>query len=183
VAGAVALGALVLLGPPTQASPSFRFHDATSAQERIVRWAEGRFRLAGLALPPVEVYFHDDPAGCGGNSGYYIWGRLDLCAGEDDTPYVRGTIVHELSHAWLDLNVSVKTRSEFQRVRGLASWNDYRRPWGLRGCEQAAEVITWFLGPGLTPLIPGHPDEADLDAGYRVLTGRVPPRAVGITPA
>jgi hypothetical protein len=44
-------------------------------------------------------------------------------------------------------------------------------------------VITWFLGPGLTPLIPGHPEEAELDTGYRVLTGRFPPRAVGIIAA
>jgi hypothetical protein len=171
----VLLGALVLVGPPSQPSPSFRLHEVTPAQEQIVRWAIGRFQSAGLTLPAVEVYFHDDPVRCRGNSGYYVWGRLDLCLGEKDTPYVRATIVHELAHAWLDLNVSDETRSKFQRVRGLTTWNDDRQPWGLRGCEQAAEVIAWFLGPGLTPLIPGHPDEADLDAGYRVLTGRLPP--------
>jgi hypothetical protein len=183
VAGAVVLGALVLVGPPTQASPSFRLHEPTPIQEGIVGWAIGRFRSAGLELPSVEVYFHDGPEGCGGNSGYYVWGRLDLCTGEKDTPYVRGTIVHELSHAWLDLNVSDDTRSEFQRVRRLSTWNDHRQPWGLRGCEQAAEVIAWFLGPGLTPLIPGHPDEAELETGYRVLTGRFPPPAVSVTAA
>jgi hypothetical protein len=61
------------------------------------------------------------------------------------------------------------------RVRGVQTWNDGDQPWGLRGYEQAAEVITWYIGPGLTPLLPDHPDPAALQQAYRVLTGMAPP--------
>jgi len=147
----------------------------TPDQMRTVEWAIDRFRVAGLTLPQLDVTYHGDPAGCAGNSGLYAVGHLDVCTGGKASSYARKTIVHELAHAWIDANVSAAGRSEFMRSRGLESWNDGGTPWGLRGSEQAAEVITWFVGPGLTPMLPDHPDPAQLAVPYQVLTGTAPP--------
>jgi hypothetical protein len=166
---------LSLLSPPTTATGRLTVVDGSARETMMIDWAVGRFRAAGLALPAVEVSFHADASGCAGNSGYYLEGRLDLCAGHQNTPYARKVIIHELSHAWINLHVSWEMRAAFLKMRGLESWGDPDQAWGLRGSEQAAEVITRFLGPGLTPLIPGHPDDEELAAAYRLLTGASPP--------
>lgn len=161
------LGALV---PSGLTSPLISVHGGTQDQVAIVDWAIGRFDAAGLTLPPLEVNFHVDPSGCLGNSGLYDAGHLDVCT-SGQSSYARKTIVHELAHAWIDRNVPAALRSKFMRMRGTETWNDGDQPWGLRGYEQAAEVITWVVGPGLTPLLPDHPDPAAIEGAYRVLTG------------
>lgn len=167
--------ALMFLIPPNGTTDGISVRGGTGDQTRMVEWAVGRFRSAGLALPSLEVNFHADPSGCAGNSGLYRGGRLDVCTDDQGSPYARKAIVHELSHAWIDSNVSAASRDEFLRIRGLETWNDSDQPWGRRGYEQAAEVITWFVGPGLTPLLTDHPDPTELDMPYRVLTGMAPP--------
>ena len=174
LAVAALLGAVALLARPIQAQGS-TIHDGTARQRAVVGWALGRYREAGLDLPALDIYFHADPSGCGGNSGLYLAGRLDVCAGDQDTPYVRKTIVHELAHAWADRNVTAEVRAAFLQARGLPTWDDRDEPWGLRGAEQAAEVIAWAIGPGLEPLIPGHPTADELSTSYRILTGETPP--------
>lgn len=168
-------GALGLLASPGLTSYMISVHGGTPGQVAMVDWAIGRFETAGLTLPPLEVSFHPAPSGCMGNSGLYDAGRLDVCTLDQEAAYARKTIVHELAHAWIEGNVPAASRARFMRLRGVQSWNDGDQPWGLRGYEQAAEVITWFIGPGLAPLLPDHPDPAALRQAYRALTGMAPP--------
>jgi len=62
-------------------------------------------------------------------------------------------------------------------VRGLRAWNSSADPWGLRGYEQAAEILAWGLGERiLTPTIPDN-DPERIAASYELLTGTSIPRA------
>jgi hypothetical protein len=148
----------------------------TAEQRAVVAWAVERYEAAGMRLPQVEIRFHADPVACGANSGYYAGGRLDVCVTEI-SPYARNVVLHELAHAWCDRNLMASTIDRFLRLRGLRTWNDPRVAWGLRGTEQAAEIIAWAVGRlPIDPLVPGdgighRPDENELRAGFRVLTG------------
>lgn len=159
---------------PASAGP-ITVEGATQAQRALVEWALGRYRRAGLELPPVDVHFHADPAGCGGNSGFYASGRLDMCVTEI-TPYARNVIVHELAHAWSDRNLSAEERDRFLHFRHLTAWDSWDDPWAYRGTEQAAEIITWGVGDrAIPPLLEDDDDPEQLLAAYEVLTGGAPP--------
>jgi hypothetical protein len=174
-----ALAALTLAGRwdggrgPTEA---IRLGAATPEQRAIVEWAIERYERAGLELPPLDVVFHDDPAGCRGNSGFYSPGRLDVCS-TDDRDYARKVVVHELAHAWSVANLSAEDRERFLDEQGLDRWSSWEVPWGMRGFERAAEIITWGVGDrSMRPLLPDR-DPADLEAVYRMLTGLAAPAA------
>ena len=82
----------------------------------------------------------------------------------------RRTLLHEMSHVWLDQHTNVSTRSSFLNLRGLASWNSRRDPWRFRGFEQAAEILSWGLGERiLSAQIPDN-DPGQLAGIYELLT-------------
>jgi hypothetical protein len=149
------------------------FRGGTPAQRAVVGWAVERYVRAGMPLPSLDVRFHDDPAGCGGNSGFYANGLLDVCV-PGDSPYARNVVVHELAHAWCEAHLAPQAIDRFLRLRGLRAWNDPDDPWGVRGTEQAAEVITWAVGDrAIEPLIPGDAlGPRALRAAFVTLTGR-----------
>jgi hypothetical protein len=148
---------------------------ATPAERRVVTWVVERFDEAGLTLPTLAIAFHADPAGCHGNSGLFREGRLDVCTRGKTVAYQRNVVMHELAHAWSALNLTHAEIVSFTDARALSSWNDPSVPWGYRGFEQAAEVITWGIGDrAIAPLIPGDPDEDELGAAFELLTGRAP---------
>jgi post-segregation antitoxin (ccd killing protein) len=143
---------------------------ATPQQLDLIRWAVGRFEAAGLEPPAVEIEFHDDPNGCGGHLGYAKAGHVDVCTALVNAATRRAPL-HEMSHAWLEQNARPSTVARFLDLRGLTSWNSSRDPWPLRGCEQAAEIISWALGERiLTAQIPDN-DPRHMDDAYRLLTG------------
>jgi hypothetical protein len=164
-------------GRPTQEGA--RLIGATPNERLLADWALERYRRAGLELPPVEIVFHRDPAACLDNSGLYRSGRLDVCAVDGMVAYSRKVLLHELAHAWIEADLTAGDRERFLELRGLPSWNSRAVPWGLRGCEQAAEIVTWGLGEGtIAPLLPTSVDTETLASLYEGLTGRAP-----ITPA
>jgi hypothetical protein len=154
-------------------------HGGTPAQRTLVEWALGQYHTAGLELPAVDVWFHADPEDCGGgNSGFYAGGRLDICVTEI-TPYARNVIVHELAHAWQDLNLDEADERRFLQLRNLTTWNSWDVPWAFRGTEQAAEILTWGVGDrAIPPLLEGDDDPEQLRAAYEMLTGSLPPDRV-----
>jgi hypothetical protein len=148
--------------------------DASPEQERIVTWAIGRYGRAGLELPRIVLQFHDDPRGCGNNSGYTLGDRIDICT-TGTRAYVRATLLHEMAHVWLEKYASEELRMGFLRLRGLNTWDSPEAPWGLRGVEQAAETIAWGLGEGtIEPLIPDDGPDG-LTLAFEFLTGGRPP--------
>lgn len=141
---------LALQGPTSGVSEpeaGLRIHDAGAGQEALVRWAASRFQEAGLALPPLDVVLHADPAACDGNLGFFraTEGRVELCTSELSERTAKLTILHELAHARDRHALSEETREAFLELRGLSVWSSSDTAWRMRGEEQAAEVITWAL--------------------------------------
>jgi hypothetical protein len=115
-----------------------------------VTWAFDRFDRAGLALPEVILTFHDDLGPCNGYYGSFRASdplRVDICGfnGNRFLPMPRKMILHELSHAWLQSNVSQEVRARFLEFRGLDKWAEQSVDWTERGFEHAAEVMAWAL--------------------------------------
>ncbi len=97
-------------------------------------------------------------------------------------------MLHELAHAWANLELSDDDRERFVRFRGLAGWNDQSHSWGERGTEHAAEVIAWGLmdvAPHVRWVEEGvesfrlltipDSDVDELSAGFELLTGSESP--------
>jgi hypothetical protein len=148
----------------------------TPRERELATWVLARYRSAGLELPAVEIEFHPDPSGCRDNSGFYRANHLDVCIADQADAYARRVLVHELAHAWSESSLTAADRARFLRLRGLDTWNSWDEPWGARGFEQAAEVLTWGVGDGATRiLLPDHDDAASLTRAYLSLTGLQPP--------
>lgn len=140
----------------------------TSEQVEMARWAVGRFESAGLTLPPIQIRFHADLEGCGGHLGYYRRGAVDVC-GVSANLMARRNLLHEMSHAWAETNVTGDRRVRFLELRGLETWNGYYVPWRERGFEHAAEILAWHLGDRiLTPTVPDNERE-QLEAAVEAL--------------
>jgi hypothetical protein len=140
------------------------------AQRQLARWAVTRFERAGLDAPTAEIRFHSSLSGCGGHLGYAQIGRVDVCTVLVNE-MARRNLLHEMSHIWIDQNISRATRERFLGLRHLSAWNDSSDPWPERGCEQGAEIMAWALGDRiLTPQVPDN-EPARLHAAYRLLTG------------
>jgi hypothetical protein len=143
---------------------------ATPGQVEMVRWAVGRFRVAALEPPEVEIAFHGDPSGCGGHLGFAKGGAVDVCSALVNA-MARRALLHEMSHVWLDQHVDDETKARFLVLRDLPSWNVSSDPWRLRGYEQGAEIISRAIGERiLTPQIL-YEELGELDLAFRLLTG------------
>lgn len=155
---------------PVTVRPSVTVYGADREQVRLVRWAAGRFESARLDVPKVEIHFHQDSAECGGHMGYAKDGRVDVCTVLMNE-MARRNLLHEMSHIWVDENVSQTVRKRFLELRGVRAWNASTDPWDERGYEQGAEIMAWVLGTRiLTAQIPDN-DPQQLAAGFELLTG------------
>jgi hypothetical protein len=157
--------------------PNIEVIGATPEQLALARWAVGRFEMAGLKPPALEIAFHGDTAGCEGHMGWARSGRVGVCtvlANEMS----RRNLLHEMSHIWLDQNIGIGTRNAFLRERGLSSWNSPRDPWELRGYEQGAEIMAWALGNRIMSAQTPDNAPAQLAAGFELLTGLEIPSGV-----
>jgi hypothetical protein len=176
----VATAAVLTLGPAQMRATvigPIAVRDATAEQLQLTHWAVQRYEAAGLKLPYVELTFHADPSGCGDNSGFFSGsGRLDMCV-PGTSPLARNVLVHELAHAWCETHLNASDERRFLAFRDLTAWNSYDVPWGLRGMEQAAEIIDWAVGDRMIPpLLPDGTDHpAQLRAAYRELTDTAAP--------
>ena len=156
--------ATVSIGPDVEVT------GATPEQLAMARWAIGRFEIAGLEPPAVEIDFHADASGCDGHFGYAKSGQVDVCTVLVNE-MARRNLLHEMSHVWIDQNVSRSARERFLEFRGLRSWNASVDPWEERGYEQGAEIMAWALGDRiLTAQVPDN-DPMQLGAGFEILTG------------
>ena len=151
--------------------PNVEVRGATPGQLAMARWAVGRFETAGLVPPAVDIEFHGEESGCGGHLGFARSGQVDVCSVLVNA-MARRALLHEMSHVWLDQNVSPSTRATFLALRGLPSWNSHGDLWRFRGYEQGAEIISWAIGERiLTAQIPDN-DPVQMAPAYELLTGR-----------
>jgi hypothetical protein len=183
----------VVTGTVEAGGQGIEIHNGTPALERLVRWAVGRFQVAGLPAPPVASVAFNREAHTVQCSGEHDGLTLDLgvtaqvllCLGQADacaddactsfSPNVRLLILHELAHAWMDRYVDEPTRQAFLARMGLQEWYAPGFDWGLRGVEQAAQVIAWGLmdEPIRTTRL-GDRSCGELAAAFELLTGAAP---------
>lgn len=142
--------------PGTILMSSVTVRGGTDEQRQLAHWAVSRFRAADLVLPTVELRFHTDPSACGDHFGFYRAGIVNMC-GINVNLMARRNLLHEISHAWVEANLTEEQRERFLRFCGITSWNSPSVDWRERGSEQAAEILAWYLGERiLTPTVPGN---------------------------
>src|SRR4029079_18782097 len=87
----------------------------------------------------------------------------------------RLTTLHELAHAWAELQLSAAERAAFLELRGLDVWYDPGVPRHERGAEHAAEVVSWGLMDEMIPIIRIYDAEPPrLSEASCLLVGRAP---------
>jgi len=175
--------ALAMGGP---AEPGIHIHHASAAERRLVAWAIGRYRLAGLTLPSLDIEFRPAEA-CGDAWARYERDRQRIvdCDTSSSASWVpaadvKEVLLHELAHAWDAASLTDGVRRRFMAMRGLTTWQGPITEWRSLGSEQAAEIIAWGLmdeglGPltdRLTTIFRMHSD--DLPVAFQLLTGRAP---------
>jgi hypothetical protein len=181
------LTALLALAPllppvaPAASPPRITVDGATARQRAMVAWALGRYRIAGLRLPDLEIDFRP-PKDCGLDWAYFDRDRSLIvdCEPSWSRPEAMETLLHELAHAWDLASLSDRTRRAFLAFRGLQSWRGAGTPWRQRGAEQMAEIVAWGLSedglPELTDRLTTifHMRAADLGRSFTLLTGLRP---------
>ncbi len=168
------------LGPTVGLDPVVTVVGADREQLALVDDALDSFRAAGLALPNLEVIFHDDPAECRGHDGlfqaqYTPW-RLLVCS---DLAFV---VTHEMAHAWEAATLDDADRLAYTEYREMTTWDDTAAEWGDRAVEDAAFVVQQNLMAGNVRL--DTPVWAERTQAFEALTGRrsplLPPAVPGV---
>lgn len=155
---------------PVTVQEGIRTFGGEQERVRLVAWAAGRFEIAGLEAPEVDVHFHQDTAGCAGHLGLELGGRVDHCV-----PHVseiaRDVLLHEMGHAWIDEYVATPLRERFTELRGLTEWNTTGVPFEAKAYEHGAEIMAWGLGTRwFAPEIPDR-EPWQLREAFELLTG------------
>lgn len=150
-----------------------RVYASDPDQVAEARDALDRFATAGIELPYVEIWAHDDLSGCRLNADdesppagvYFQRAGVDIifqCG-------VLFTLLHELSHAH-DVNfLSEDERAEFLSIRDADSWRHEK--WARAAGEHFADVMAWGLTDGeVRPSRTRPNDNASLDAAFSKAT-------------
>jgi hypothetical protein len=160
--------------------PQVEFVDMPPEFEVAADWAIGLFDEAALDLPPIRYEFNGDaPGPCADRPGlrHSVEGVdvIEICTSEMSNA-TQGMILHETAHAWIEHNLTPERKAAFQELRGWTYWRNYEAAaWHENGTEQAAEIMVWGLIDRPLAMVRINQNSCDeLDAGYRVLTGRAP---------
>jgi hypothetical protein len=182
----LALAASLLLplgGPDGTVAPAAVTIDASSAAwVEQVEWGVGRFRRAGLELPPMAVTVHADRAPCDGNDGLFrprVPVEVHLCSpAPTGSRAARLITLHELAHAWAETQLTGDRRASFLAHRRLRAWRDPALAPHEWGAEHAAEVVSWGLMDEVVPIVRIYDAEPEvLSVAFEHLTGRAVERA------
>ena len=154
-------------------------NSASPQWARRIEWGLDRFRIAGLALPPLSISVHDNDGPCEGNSGLYRTnepGEVHLCsASRADSTTAKLITLHELAHAWAETQLTNDQQAAFLQLRALDTWVDQRVPTHRWGAEHAAEVVSWGLMDEAVPIVRIYNAEpAELTVAFESLTGQAP---------
>jgi hypothetical protein len=131
--------AVLPIAPVVSMQPDITVTGASADEAAALAKAIDRFRTAGLALPDLEVVFHDESAPCKGHEGLFQahqtpW-RVQICS---ELAFV---VTHELAHAWERANLTDDDRQRFLDHEGLTTWSSTEADRSDRGIEEAAFVI------------------------------------------
>jgi hypothetical protein len=133
----------------------------------LLEFGLARFASQGLELPEIRFEFHPGPTDCDGNTGFYVTETRTVAMCSLD----KKTMLHELAHAWAEVNLTVEEKEAFTRSYGLEAWNVATDPWTERGTERAAEIIAWaLLDRSATIRFMEHADDGSNRPVFRLLT-------------
>jgi hypothetical protein len=179
----------------TPAGHEVSVHNGTPLLEQVLQDALGRFTAANLAEPTFDAVTFEPSRQCVGRSGrlvqsegvrnlYICLFESDLCPGagqcQEPNISIRGTVLHELAHAWTLDHVSGELEGPFLELVGLDVWQKDDLPWSEQGTEYSAEVIAWGLLDRPSRMVRiGDPACEDLKAAFRLLTDAEPLQACG----
>ncbi len=113
----------------------------TVEQQTLVDFASDRFDSQNLELPEIKIQFHDSLETCGLHQGLYVerTKSLHMCSVD------KKIMLHEMAHAWANLNMTSERQQAFVEWLGLKTWNGHDEAWEDRATEHAAETIAWGL--------------------------------------
>lgn len=174
----------------TPAGHEVSVHNGTPLLEQVLQDALSRYADANLEEPTFDAVTFEPSRQCIGRSGrliqsegvrnlYLCFFESDLCLGtgqcQEPTLSVRGTVLHELAHAWTLDHVSSDLEGRFLDLVGLDIWYQDDLPWSEQGVEYSAEVIAWGLLDRPSRMVRiGDPPCEDLAAAFRLLTDTAP---------
>src|SRR4051794_30484029 len=121
VTGAMSVGSAYAETGRPHPQPAVTTAHRTQREAGLVVWARDRFRAAGLAVPTSAVIFRDGLQACGGFDGRYYPNadEVVICVADSASTIVLRTLVlHELSHAWTEHNLTDAARERFVELRG-----------------------------------------------------------------
>lgn len=157
--------------PAATVLPNATVYAQSAAQVEDLSWALDRFTAAGLVLPHVEAWIHDDRSGCIVADGRQVSGYQPT---RNETHVVfscgnRHTLLHELAHVWERRNMEDGDRNRFLALRGVAEW--VAPEWRLSGREHLAVVIAWALDPQHPRPMRTQPnDDSSMAEAYALVT-------------
>ncbi|MEO6653732.1 MAG: hypothetical protein ABIP17_13860 [Ilumatobacteraceae bacterium] len=180
-------GMVLPLGPTVDAgkdrplddvAPVVSINGGSEEHRRTVLDAVARFAATGLTLPDLDIRLHHGKLGCQGKQGLFhrggAVGVIDLCyPGEFLT-------LHELGHAWEDLNLDDDDRLVFMQLTGAPTWRSTDVTWRKRGAERAANVIANGLLSLPLETVESH---TVWFAQFEELTGITSPRVNEVRPS
>lgn len=168
------------LGSAPAGPTQLEYVDMPGEVTHMAEWAIDLFDRAGLDLPPLRFVHHNgDTTACSGHPGLHH--RVDginvieICTADISLP-TQVMILHETAHAWADHALPDDRKAKFQELRGWEHWRAHDElAWHENGTEQAAEIMVWGLIDRPMAMLRIHQAGcADLDTGYRTLTGQAP---------
>ncbi len=164
--------------PVAVPDPQQVVHTENSEMQGLAEWALGRYRQAGLELPNLDLYFHNNNKPCKGYSALHnrteTGSLINVCS-TNRTRKLENTLLHELGHAWAAYNLTDDQRRAFVEHQGLTTWYDTDTDWNERGTEHAAEVVAWGVGEKQwQPRWMPNNDLDSLAAAFQQLTGTNP---------
>ena len=174
----------------TDEGREIKIHNGTRLLEDLVLASVRSFVEAGLEEPVLENVTFEPSRRCQDRSGRLLQAdgsrNVFLCLYEDDLCrrsepcsepplIVRGSVLHELAHAWVLDHVNDDAKLRLLEFAGLEVWGDSTAPWGERGEEYSAEVIAWgLLDEYATMVRIGSPTCDVLTGAFQLLTDNDP---------
>ena len=120
----------------------YGIYGADAEAETVITDAINRFAAAGLPLPQLRIYVHNNDQPCHGHQGLYSKGadlnRIDLCD--------LAATTHELAHAWEHHHLTDTTRQTFMNTYGHRHLETTPTPsTPTEASNRFAFTITWGL--------------------------------------
>lgn len=133
-------------------SEPYRFVGGTGVERQAFADAYEGFIEAGLELPsPLRVEFSDQLEDCDGHAGIYTYREHTILfcrVSDQDWVALRRVILHELGHAWDDLNMTEARRNAYVSQVDLpepSAWLDPNLSHDERSGEKLANTVAGLV--------------------------------------